>query len=298
MKNDIILRVLVVKAKTRFFSTFIIHLKTTKLIREKALAKKIVITSGKGGVGKTTVTVNLGRALANLGYRVALIDVDFGLNNLDVVMGLENKIVYDIADVIEGRCRVKQALIQDIYRKNLYVLPSSSIESYSSLSGQNIKLLLEGITNVFDYILIDCPAGIDVGFHRAVSCSNGALIVTTPSLPSLKDANKVIGILKSYKLDNMGLIVNRVRGDLIAGGKMILPLDIQSILKTELVGVLPEEDEVFLSCGYSLSKGSLSHSAYKILANNVVKNKKKIFDTTSKYTGILGSIRRGLKKSL
>lgn len=262
------------------------------------MAKKIVITSGKGGVGKTTVTANLGRAIANLGYRVALVDVDFGLNNLDVVMGLENKIVYDIADVVEGRCRVKQALIQDNYRKNLYILPSSSIESYSHLSGQNIKLLLEGITNVFDYILIDCPAGIDVGFHRAVSCSDGALIVTTPTLPSLKDANKVVGILKSYKLDNMGLIVNRVRGDLIAGGKMILPLDIQSILKTELVGVLPEEDEVFLSCGYNLSKSSLSHSAYKVLANNVVKNKKKIFDTTSKYTGIIGSIRRGLKKSL
>ncbi len=262
------------------------------------MAKKIVITSGKGGVGKTTVTANLGSALAILGYRVALLDVDFGLNNLDVVMGVENKVVYDIADVLEGRCRARQALIQDNNRKNLFILPSSNVPAYTNLSGQNIKLLLEGISGIFDYILIDCPAGIDTGFHRAVSCSDGALVVTTPSLPSLRDADKVIGLLKSYKLDNIGLIVNRVRGDLIVGGKMMLPYDIECLLKTELVGVLPEEDEVFLSCGYSLSKRSDSYSAYKILANNIVKNKKKIFDTTGKYTGFLGSIRRGLKKGL
>ena len=292
---------MVLNAKTRLFSFDIlssITIKDVLILGERVLAKKIVITSGKGGVGKTTVTANLGIAIANLGLRVALVDVDFGLNNLDVVMGVENKVVYDIADVLEGRCRVRQALIQDSERKNLFVLPSSNVPAYTNLSGQNLKLLLEGISGVFDYLLIDCPAGIDAGFHRAVSCSDGALIVTTPSLPSLRDADKVVGILKSYKMDNVGLIINRVRGDLIVGGKMMLPFDIESLLKAELVGVLPEEDDVFLSCGYSLPKTSDSYKAYKILANNVVKNKKKIFDVTDKYTGFLGSIRRGLKKTL
>ncbi len=262
------------------------------------MAKKIVITSGKGGVGKTTVTANLGLSLASLGLRVALIDVDFGLNNLDVVMGVENKVVYDIADVLRGRCRVKQALIQHATRKNLYILPSSSVPAYTNLTGQNIKVILEGISPAFDYCLIDCPAGIDVGFHRAVSCADGAIIVATPSLPSLRDADKVVGILKSYKLDQVGLVVNRVRGDLVAGGKMMLPLDISSILKTELIGVLPDDDQVFLSCGYALPKNSSSFKAYKILANNLIKGQKKIYDVSSKYTGFFGSIRRGLKSGL
>lgn len=261
------------------------------------MARKIVVTSGKGGVGKTSVAVNLGNALAEMGLRIALIDVDFGLNNLDVVLGVENKVLYDILDVLEGRCRLKQALVQCGYNKNLFVLSSGNSFSHS-ITGQNIKLLLDGINSVFDYIFIDCPAGIDVGFHRAVSTADEAIVVSTPSLTSLRDADKVVSILNSYKLDKISLIVNRIRGDLLLNQKMMWPTDIERLLKTELVGVLPEEDEVFLSCGYGLSNRSLSKKAYKILANNIHKGSKKIYDTTTKYSGFLGSIRRSIKRSV
>ncbi len=262
------------------------------------VAKKIVVTSGKGGVGKTTLTANLGIALSEIGLRVALIDVDFGLNNLDVVLGLENKVVYDIVDVIEGRCRVKQAFIQHREKKNLYVLPSNNLQVNSSISGQNLKLIIESISPIFDYILLDCPAGIDIGFHRAVSCADSAILVVTPSLPSLRDADKVVSILRSYKLSEIGVVVNRARGDLILDDKMMLPTDVQTLLKTELVGVLPEEDTVFLSSGYKLPYKSDSRKAYKILAENIYFGKRKLFDVTSKYSGFFGSIRRSIKKSV
>ncbi len=262
------------------------------------MARKIVVTSGKGGVGKTTVTANLGLALASLGQRVCLVDIDFGLNNLDVVLGLENKIVYDIFDVLEGRCRIKQALVQENNKKNLYILPSGNVEASNRISGQSIKLLIEGISSIFDYIIFDCPAGIDVGFHRAVSCADEAIVVTTPNLTSLRDADKVISILNSYRLNNIGLVVNRVRGDLIMSDKMLLPTDIKDLLKIELLGVLPEEDTVFLSSGYALPKRSDSGKSYKYLASNIHKGTKKIFDATNKYSGFFGSIRRSIKKSI
>ena len=262
------------------------------------MAKKIVVTSGKGGVGKTTVVANLGFALAKLGQRVALVDIDFGLNNLDVVTGVENKILYDISDVFNGRCRVKQALVQCNLNKNLYVLPSGNVGVQNAISGQSVKLILEQISPLFDYVLIDCPAGIDVGFHRAVCCADQAIVVATPSATSLRDADKVISILKSYKLDKIGLVVNRARGDLMVGEKMMMPKDIESLLKIELIGVFPEEDAVFLSLGYGLPLRCESSKAYKILAQNVHKGTKKIFDVTGKYCGILGSIRRGLKRSV
>lgn len=262
------------------------------------MAKKIVITSGKGGVGKTTVTANLGRALSNLGQRVLLLDVDFGLNNLDVVMGLEGNVLYDISDVIEGRCRIKQALVQDGVRRNLFLLSSNNSGVNNSISGQNIKLILENLSPNFDFILIDCPAGIDLGFHRAVACADEALVVVTLSLSSIRDADKVITALNSYCLDSVGLIVNRVRGDLIMSGDMIKTDDIKKILNVEIRGALPEEDVMFLSLGQVLPKSTDSFKAYKMLAENVKNGKNKIFDNTYKYSGFFGSIRRGIKKSV
>ena len=260
------------------------------------MAKKIVVTSGKGGVGKTTVTANLGMALANLGLKVLLVDIDFGLNNLDVVLGVENKICYDICDAINGRCRVKQALVQSNERQNLYVLSSGTFDSANRISGQSIKLLLDNLNNVFDYILIDCPAGIDVGFHRAVSCADQAIIVVTPNSTSLRDADKVVSVLKSYQLDSLSLIVNRARGDLISCDKMMSPYDIEELLKIELIGVLPEEDNVFLSSGYKLSKNTESYKCYKILAKNIHNDERKIFDVQKKYSGFFGSIRGSIKR--
>lgn len=260
------------------------------------MARKIVVTSGKGGVGKTTLTANLGVALAAMGLKVALIDVDFGLNNLDVVVGVERKIDFDMVDVVEGRCRLRQALVQSDRYKNLFVLSSGNGGLANSITGQNIKLIIESMNVAFDYVLIDCPAGIDLGFHRAVSCADEAIIVVTAGATSLRDADKISAILKSYKMDKVGVVVNRVRGDLILGGKAMTPFDIQELLKTELIGVLPEEDVVFLSSGYGLPKNSDSAKAYRILAANIHKDSRKIYDATRKYTGFFGSIRRGIKK--
>ncbi len=262
------------------------------------MSRNIVITSGKGGVGKTTVCANLGIALSNKGYRVALIDVDFGLNNLDVVLGVENRVVYDMRDVLEGRCRISQALVQISRRKNLFVLPSNSLLESSSVSGQNVKLVIEGMRHAFDYILVDSPAGVDIGFHRAVSACDEAIVVTTPSLTSLRDADKVLAILHGYKPKNVGLVVNRARGDLIMNDKMMMPTDIKDMLKAELIGVLPEEDAVFLSSGYELPKKSESFKAFKMLADNISVGSKKIYDVTGKYSGFFGSIRRSIKRSV
>lgn len=261
------------------------------------MAEKIVITSGKGGVGKTTVTANIGRALATLGARVVMVDVDFGLNNLEVVMGVENKIIYNVLDILEGRCRVRQALVEDNYRKNLFVLVSGGALAHE-ISGQNLKLIIESISGCFDYVLLDCPAGIDVGFHRAVSCADSAIVVTTPLLTSIKDADKVLSILKSYKLDSTRLLINRARGDLILDGKMISPNDLTSMLKTKLIGVLPEEDQVFLSSGYILPKYTESYKSYKMIANNLCSNNEKIYDVTKKYSGFLGSVKRSIRRSV
>ena len=261
------------------------------------MARKIVITSGKGGVGKTTITANLGSFLSKIGKSTLLVDLDFGLNNLDVVLGVENKIVFDLKDVLEGRCRVKQALIEDVRNKNLYVLPSGALKS-NMVSGAQVKLLLSSLDKIFDYVLIDCPAGIDVGFHRAVSVADEAIVVTTPTLSSLKDADTVTCILKSYALKKIGLIVNRARGDLILSEKMMMPCDIKSFLSAELLGVIPEEDYLFLCNGGCLPKKSDSYKAFKLLAGNVDKNQAKIFDVTQKYTGFFGSFRRSMKKGI
>ena len=262
------------------------------------MSRKIVITSGKGGVGKTTVTANLGLALSEQGKSVVMFDLDIGLNNLDVVLGIENRIVYDLNDVLSGRCRIKQALIPIGKLLNLYILPSKGINAERQITGQNVKLIVESISQYFDYVLLDCPAGIDMGFHRAVSASDEAIVVATPSVPSLKDADKTISILNSYKLNKINLVINRARGDLIIGDKMLMPKECSAILKTDLIGVLPEEDCVFLSSGQRLPNNSESKKAYRVLAKNIITNQLKIYDVTNKYSGFFGSIRRGLKKSV
>jgi len=169
------------------------------------MARKIVITSGKGGVGKTTICANLGVKLANIGFRVAMLDADIGLNNLDVVMGIEDKIVFDIADVVSAKCRFKQALIQDDRYSTLYIMPSAQIDCKNLISGPQFKNVVDMLSPSFDYILIDCPAGIESGFHRAVFCANEALIIATPHISSVRDADKVLSILSNYNLHSKAL---------------------------------------------------------------------------------------------
>lgn len=256
------------------------------------MARKIVVTSGKGGVGKTTVASSLAVALAKKGERVVLCDADLGLNNVDVVTGVENLVTYDLVDVIEGRCRAKQALVLHPDIPNLHILTSSHSMPERYVSPQPFKLVLDALSPQFDYILIDCPAGIDEGFHRAVAAANEAIVVTTPHISALRDADKVITLLKSYALNGIRLVVNKVRGDLLAGGESLSPKEIESLLKTPLVGVIPEE--------YSIYNGDICvlHSSVKTLAANLRLGRQKLYDPTRKYMGVLGSIRRALKRSL
>ena len=261
------------------------------------MARKIVITSGKGGVGKTTVCANLGVYLSRLGFRVAMLDVDIGLNNLDVILGMERQIVFDITDVVMGKCRVRQALLQDVNYPSLYLLPSSHTYSSSKITGEHIKNITDIIDHSFDYILLDCPAGVEAGFHRAVFPANEAIIVVTPHLSSIRDADKVVGLLGEYKIENKGLVINRMRGDLLLSGEM---MNIESIVKSmgiPLLGVIPEDDSVGkMSCDGRIMTDSESARAFTLLAENIHNGSKKIFDCTYKYRGLMGYLKRNIKK--
>lgn len=264
------------------------------------MSKTMVITSGKGGVGKTTITANLGRHLAARGHSVVLLDVDLGLNNLDVLTGIEHKIVYDIVDCIENRCRVRQALVQDTVQSGLYILPSCHSYDKSKCSGQNIRAILASLAMQFEYCLLDCPAGIELGFHRAVAAASEALVVVTPHISSIRDADKVLGLLKSYKLDKTQIIVNRARGDLIATGEMVEIADIKTLLETEIVGVIPDDDTINIlsSLGHSQKRNQDGLQALDMLAKNIATGDNQIFDVTKKYSGVLGAIRRKLKSKV
>lgn len=209
------------------------------------MARKIVITSGKGGVGKTTVSCNLAVQLAKKGMRVIVCDLDFGLNNVDVVLGVEHLAVYDVVDAIEGRCRPKQALVRHPQFSTLYSLASNRV-SERYVSPQAVRLVLESLSPQFDFILLDSPAGIDEGFHRAASCADEALLVTTPHISAMRDADRVAGILKSYRFSSEAVAVNLVRRDLIRRGEILQPQEISAALRLPLAAVIPEEDKLFL----------------------------------------------------
>jgi septum site-determining protein MinD len=204
--------------------------------------RRIVITSGKGGVGKTTLTAGLGRCLARGGFRVVLVDGDVGLNNLDVVVGVDSRVVYDIADVLAGKCRLSQAYVQDP-ESSMRVLPSSSENSL--ITAQAFRGLVDSMTD-FDFVIIDCPAGIERGFHRSVSAADEAIIVTTLAPSAIRDADKVAALLRSYKLADVSLVVNRVRGDMVAKGEMLHPLEAAKLLHTPIIGAVPEDDNITL----------------------------------------------------
>lgn len=263
------------------------------------MARKIVLTSGKGGVGKTTICAGLGARLAALGFRVLLVDVDLGLNNLDVVMGVENKIVFDIVDVIQGKCRAKQALIQDCYFSSLFIMPSAHSFSRSCVTGESIKQVINSLDSSFDYILIDCPAGVESGFHRAVFAANEALIVVTPHISSIRDADKVLSILSGYNLESKNLIINRIRGDMVLSGEMIEPEEIVSFLKIPLVGIVPEDDLISKSTGIlDFAKSPSAGRALSLIAENIHTGTKKIYDFTMKYRGLWGAIKTNIRKKV
>lgn len=210
------------------------------------MGEVIVITSGKGGVGKTTTTANLGAGLSKLDKKVVVIDTDLGLRNLDVVMGLENLIVYNLVDVIEGTCRLKQALIRDKRYENLYLLPSAQTKDKTAISPGQMKKLTSELKEEFDYILLDCPAGIEQGFMNAIAGANRAIIVTTPEVSAIRDADRIIGLLEANHLNKMDLIINRIRMDMVKRGDMMTVDDVTEILSVPLIGALPDDEQVVI----------------------------------------------------
>ncbi|QSS99101.1 septum site-determining protein MinD [Pontibacillus sp. ALD_SL1] len=208
------------------------------------MGESIVITSGKGGVGKTTTTANLGTALALMGKKVCLVDTDIGLRNLDVVMGLENRIIYDIVDVIQERCRLKQALIKDKRFEYLSLLPAAQTSDKSDLTPEGMVTIVQELKQDYDYILIDCPAGIEQGYKNAVAGADKAIVVTTPEKSSVRDADRIIGLLEQEDVEPPRLIVNRIRNHMVQNGDMLDVDEIVTILSIDLLGIVADDDEV------------------------------------------------------
>lgn len=208
--------------------------------------KVITITSGKGGVGKTTVTANLAAALAIRGHKVVAIDADIGLRNLDIVMGLENRIVYDLVDVVEGRCRLRQAMIKDKRQPELYLIPAAQTRDKMAVSPSDMVLVCDELRQEMDYIIIDSPAGIERGFRNAIAATDQVLIVTNPEVSAVRDADRIIGMIEAEEKGPGYLIVNRVKPDMVSRGEMLSIDDIIDILAIQLVGVIPEDENILI----------------------------------------------------
>nr|YP_009256709.1 septum site-determining protein [Entransia fimbriata]YP_009256733.1 septum site-determining protein [Entransia fimbriata]ANI25356.1 septum site-determining protein [Entransia fimbriata]ANI25457.1 septum site-determining protein [Entransia fimbriata]WKT05739.1 septum-site determining protein [Entransia fimbriata]WKT05740.1 septum-site determining protein [Entransia fimbriata]WKT05858.1 septum-site determining protein [Entransia fimbriata] len=240
-------------------------------------AQVIVITSGKGGVGKTTTTANLGMCLARSNYKVVLIDADIGLRNLDLLLGLENRVLYTAMDILNGICRLDQALISDKRWNNLSVLCISKNRQKQNLNRSQMVMLVDALKPIYDFVLIDCPAGIDVGFFNAVGPAQEAIIVTTPEITSIRDADRVIGLLEADHLRDVKLLVNRVRPEMIEREDMMSVADVQEVLGLPLLGAIPEDPQVIISTnrGEPLvwkNPNSVSGTAFQECAKRLVDN--------------------------
>lgn len=237
------------------------------------MGEVIVITSGKGGVGKTTTTANIGTGLAALGYKVVLIDTDIGLRNLDVIMGLENRIVYDLIDVTQGHCRLKQALIKDKRFDGLFLLPAAQTKDKSALNADDMKNLCGELQKEFDYVFVDCPAGIEQGFKNAIAGAQKALIVTTPEVSAVRDADRIIGLLEANGLNSPKLIINRIRPDMVKRGDMMDIEDMLDILAIDLMGVVPDDEYIVVSANKGepavLDLNSKAGQAYRNIAKRI-----------------------------
>lgn len=237
------------------------------------MGEVIVVTSGKGGVGKTTTTANLGAGLSSLNNRVCLIDADIGLRNLDVVMGLENRIVYDLVDVTSGNCSYKKALIKDKRFENLYLLPAAQTKDKTAVNPEQMRALCNEMRNDYDYVIVDCPAGIEQGFRNAIAGANQAIVVTTPEVSAVRDADRIIGLLEKEDLREPKLIVNRMRYQMVKHGDMMSIDDIIEILAIDLLGVVPEDEMVVVSTNRGemvvINSSSKSGQAYRNIVRRI-----------------------------
>ena len=238
------------------------------------MGEAIVITSGKGGVGKTTTSANIGTALALLGKKVCMVDTDIGLRNLDVVMGLENRIIYDICDVAEGRCRLNQALVKDKRFDELYMLPAAQTKDKNAVSPEQIRDIILELKKEYEYVIIDCPAGIEQGFKNAIAGADRAIVVTTPENAAVRDADRIIGLLEAAKIEAPRLIVNRIRPNMVKSGDMLDIEDIIQVLNIDLIGIVPDDEHVIKAANSGeptvMNPDSPAAIAYRNIARRIL----------------------------
>ncbi len=249
------------------------------------MSEVIVVTSGKGGVGKTTTTANVGTGLAMLGKKVILIDTDIGLRNLDVVMGLENRIVYNLIDVVKGNCRPKQAMIKDKKNPNLFLLPCAQAGDKNSVSPEEMKKLTDELREEFDYIILDCPAGIEQGFMNAIAGADRALVVTMPEVSAVRDADRIIGLLEANEKKRADLIVNRIRMDMVKNGDMMSVDDVVEILAVDLIGAVPDDENIVISTNNGeplVGSDTLSGQAYMNICRRILGDELPLLDLNPK----------------
>ena len=250
------------------------------------MSEVIVITSGKGGVGKTTTVANIGTGLAAMGKRVAVVDTDIGLRNLDVVMGLENRIVYNLVDVINGSCRLKQALIRDRRHQDLYLLPSAQTKDKTAVSPEQMIKLTDDLREEFDYVLLDCPAGIEQGFQNAIAGADRALVITTPEVSAIRDADRIVGLLDAHGLkDHEDLIVNRIRMDMVNRGEMMSIEDVNDILQLNVIGAVPDDENIVVATNKGqplVGDDSLAGQAYMNICHRIIGEEVPFLDLNGK----------------
>lgn len=238
------------------------------------MSKVIVVTSGKGGVGKTAFSANIGLGLAKLGHKVVLVDADIGLRNLDIALGLENRVVYDLVDVLNKECSLDTALLREKHCENLFLLPASQMRDRELVSAEQLQDLCESLSEDFEYVIIDCPTGIDNGFKNAIRCADRAIILTIPEASAIRDADRAIGLLENYGITDCSLVINRIYPELVKNGKMPGVDNIISKLNIDLLGVIPEDTEVIISANKGepviLNSKSLAGLAFENIAKRII----------------------------
>ena len=266
------------------------------------MGEAIVITSGKGGVGKTTTSANLGTALALQGKKVCLVDTDIGLRNLDVILGLENRIIYDLVDVIEGRCKVQQALVKDKrFEDGLFLLPAAQTTDKNAVNAEQMKALISDLKRDYDYILIDCPAGIEQGYKNAIAGADRAIVVTTPEISAVRDADRIIGLLEKEEIEPPKLIINRIKKQLMASGEALDVNDITTHLSIDLLGIVLDDENVITSSNKGepvvMDPANPASIGYRNIARRILGESVPLMSVDAGKRGFFGKLRSIFVKS-